>query len=68
MPARPNNIRHRGLKAHLDENTDLGYKVFAEAVDKGVNTANLQRLYGRSRQTIEKWLEIYREERATIKP
>ncbi len=59
-------IRDVGLPTFLNETKDkhngFGYDHFAVMANSGVNSSNLARAFNVTRQTINKWLDIYKEE------
>lgn len=57
--------RTGGLRSHINGHSKLGYTFFVDAWKKGVSVADLARLYGKHRNTIKKWILIYKEETKT---
>ena len=63
---RPDSIRAVGLKAYLNRTADkhdgYGYVEFKKYLDRGWGPTALARLFLVSKNTMLKWVDIYREE------
>ena len=71
---RKQSIREKGLRSYLDSTTgkhnDRGYDDFHRCITAGdefgepIAARKLARIFNVSRPTVEKWLSIWREEKA----
>jgi hypothetical protein len=62
-----NNIENVGLEVHLDttkqNHNGYGYLEFTDMLERKVNRANLARIFGVDRKTIDRWIEVYNKEK-----
>lgn len=59
--------RAGGIKVHLDTRTELGYANFRMYREKGLSAADIARLFGKHRHTIEGWIAEDDQENGPVK-
>lgn len=56
----PPTLEQEGLKKHIDKHTNLGFEMFEVSILRGVNIANLRRLFdNKAHRTLKRWIVVY---------
>lgn len=68
--SRPDSIRSLGLRTHLNatvgDHKGRGYVSFVQMLEDDASINYMARAFGVTKNTVQKWLKIHREEKQNV--